>query len=38
MIGYARPLVVWWVQEIRDQFRHDWGLLPRGDAVRDQWT
>jgi hypothetical protein len=28
----------WWVQEIRDQFRHDWGYCRAGDAVRDQLT
>jgi hypothetical protein len=28
MIGYTRPLVVWWVQEVRGQFRDDWELPP----------
>jgi hypothetical protein len=38
MIGYAGPLVVWWVQEIRDHFRDDWEYCRAGDAVRDHWT
>ncbi len=29
MIGYARPLLVWWVQEVRGQFRDDWELPRR---------
>ena len=24
MIGSARPLLVWWVQAVRGQFRYDW--------------
>ncbi len=26
MIGHARLLLVWWVQEVRGQFRDDWEL------------
>jgi hypothetical protein len=26
MIGYAWPLLVWWVQQVRGQFRYDWEL------------
>ena len=29
MIGYARPLLVWWVQEVRGQFCDDWELPRR---------
>jgi hypothetical protein len=28
MIGYAWPLLVWWVREVRGQFRDDWELPP----------
>ena len=37
MIGYARPLLVWWVQEVRGQF-YDTGNCRAGDVVRDHWT
>ena len=29
MTGYARLLLVWWVQEVRGQFRDDWELPRR---------
>jgi hypothetical protein len=29
MIGYARPLLAWWVQEARGQFRDGWELPRR---------
>jgi hypothetical protein len=35
MIGYAWPLLVWWVREVRGQFRDDWNCRA-GDAVRDR--
>jgi hypothetical protein len=37
MIGHARPLLVWWVQEVRGQFRYDWNCRA-GAAVRDHGT
>jgi hypothetical protein len=29
MIGYARPLLVWWVQEVHGRFRDVWVLPDR---------
>jgi site-specific recombinase XerD len=26
MLGDARPLLIWWVQDVRGQFRDDWEL------------
>jgi hypothetical protein len=37
VICYARPLLVWRVQDVRGQFRDDW-YCRAGDAVRDHWT